>query len=48
MTLTSSERNYLTARWLGRLATVAPNGTPQNKPVGFHDNAGLGTIDIYD
>ena len=28
------------------LATVQPNGTPQNSPVGFTYNADLGTIDI--
>jgi PPOX class F420-dependent enzyme/OxyR family protein/uncharacterized protein (TIGR02246 family) len=30
----------------GLLATVAPNGAPQNKPVGFRYNAELGTIDV--
>lgn len=30
----------------GRLATVAPDGTPQNKPVGYEYNVELGTIDI--
>jgi len=47
MTLNSAEQSYLTARPLGRLATIAPDGSPQNKPVGFSWNAGLGTIDIY-
>ncbi|MCW2884780.1 MAG: pyridoxamine 5-phosphate oxidase family protein [Streptosporangiaceae bacterium] len=47
MTLTSTEQNYLAVQRHGRLATVAPDGTPQNKPVGFRYNAGLGTIDIY-
>jgi pyridoxamine 5'-phosphate oxidase family protein len=37
---------YLTDHRQGRLATVAPDGTPQNKPVGYRYNAGLGTIDI--
>jgi PPOX class F420-dependent enzyme/OxyR family protein/uncharacterized protein (TIGR02246 family) len=37
---------YLTTHSLGRLATVAPNGAPQNKPVGYRYNAALGTIDI--
>jgi PPOX class F420-dependent enzyme/OxyR family protein/uncharacterized protein (TIGR02246 family) len=37
---------YLATHSHGRLATVAPNGTPQNKPVGYRYNAALGTIDI--
>jgi len=37
---------YLTTHSHGRLATVAPNGTPQNKPVGYRYNPALGTIDI--
>jgi PPOX class F420-dependent enzyme/OxyR family protein/uncharacterized protein (TIGR02246 family) len=37
---------YLQAQRRGLLATVAPNGAPQNKPVGFRYNAELGTIDI--
>jgi pyridoxamine 5'-phosphate oxidase family protein len=37
---------YLTSHYLGRLATVAPDGTPQNKPVGYRYNAETGTIDI--
>jgi PPOX class F420-dependent enzyme/OxyR family protein/uncharacterized protein (TIGR02246 family) len=37
---------YLTTHRHGRLATVAPNGTPQNKPVGYRYNPSLGTIDI--
>jgi len=43
----SVEQSYLAAQRLGRLATVAPDGSPQNKPVGFSYNAELGTIDIY-
>ncbi|ART72324.1 pyridoxamine 5'-phosphate oxidase [Mycobacterium dioxanotrophicus] len=31
---------------LGRLATIQPDGTPQNSPVGFTFNEQLGTIDI--
>jgi pyridoxamine 5'-phosphate oxidase family protein len=30
----------------GRLATVAADGSPQNKPVGYRHNSELGTIDI--
>ena len=47
MTLTRAEQSYLAAQSLGRLATIAPDGSPQNKPVGFSWNPGLGTIDIY-
>jgi len=37
---------YLTGHSHGRLATVAPDGSPQNKPVGYRYNADLATIDI--
>jgi pyridoxamine 5'-phosphate oxidase family protein len=47
MALTGSEQAYLAAQPRGRLATVTPDGSPQNKPVGFRYNPGLGTIDIY-
>ncbi|MET8333486.1 PPOX class F420-dependent oxidoreductase [Streptosporangium canum] len=47
MALTPTEAAYLAGQQRGRLATVAPDGTPQNKPVGFDHNAELGTIDIY-
>jgi pyridoxamine 5'-phosphate oxidase family protein len=47
MTLTELELNYLSTQRLGRLATVAPDGAPQNNPVGVHYNAELGTLDIY-
>lgn len=46
MTFTSAQLAYLASQPLGRLATVAPNGTPQVKPVGFHYNEDLDTIDI--
>jgi Pyridoxamine 5'-phosphate oxidase len=46
MTLNGAEQSYLAARPLGRLATIGPDGSPQNKPVGFSWNADLGTIDI--
>jgi pyridoxamine 5'-phosphate oxidase family protein len=46
MTLTTEEQRFLSAQRLGRLATVGPDGTPQVKPVGFHYNQELGTIDI--
>ncbi len=38
--------SYLNAQRRGRLATVSPGGSPQNKPVGYCYNADLGTIDI--
>jgi pyridoxamine 5'-phosphate oxidase family protein len=46
MAFTPVEEAYLVGRQRGRLATVAPDGTPQNKPVGFRYNAELGTIDV--
>jgi pyridoxamine 5'-phosphate oxidase family protein len=46
MTLTEAERKFLAAQRHGHLATVAPNGSPQVKPVGFSYNEQLGTIDI--
>lgn len=46
MALNETEQAYLAGRDHGRLATIAPNGTPQNKPVGFRYNSELGTIDI--
>lgn len=45
-TLTPEQIDYLAGQRLGRLATVRPDGTPQNNPVGFRYNAELGTIDI--
>jgi PPOX class F420-dependent enzyme/OxyR family protein/uncharacterized protein (TIGR02246 family) len=46
MRLDHAHVDYLTDHHQGRLATVAPDGTPQNKPVGYHYNAELDTIDI--
>ncbi len=46
MTFTDKEREYLDGQFLGRLATIGPDGGPRNVPVGFRLNAGLGTIDI--
>ncbi|WP_067688280.1 PPOX class F420-dependent oxidoreductase [Nocardia jejuensis] len=45
-TLTPAQIEYLGSQRLGRLATVRPDGSPQNNPVGFQVNAALGTIDI--
>jgi pyridoxamine 5'-phosphate oxidase family protein len=44
---TDAELAYLGSQRLGRLATVAPDGAPQNNPVGFRYNDALGTIDIF-
>jgi pyridoxamine 5'-phosphate oxidase family protein len=46
MGLTDDEIAYLRTQRLGRLATVRPDGTLQNSPVGFGYNAATGTIDI--
>jgi pyridoxamine 5'-phosphate oxidase family protein len=46
VTFTELELEYLATQRLGRLATIAPDGFPQNNPVGFWVNAELGTIDI--
>ena len=40
------EVEFLNSADLGRLATVQPDGTLQNSPVGFSYNELLGTIDI--
>ncbi|AKK29449.1 PPOX class F420-dependent oxidoreductase [Mycobacterium sp. EPa45] len=40
------EIEYLKSAALGRLATIQPNGTLQNNPVGFSYNDELGTIDV--
>jgi pyridoxamine 5'-phosphate oxidase family protein len=46
MLLDETHVSFLTSHGLGRLATVAPDGGPQNKPVGYRYNADLVTIDI--
>src|SRR5579875_810406 len=46
MPFSNAELDYLATQRLGRLATVDRDGAPQNNPVGFRYNAGLGTIDI--
>ena len=45
-TLSERELTYLGTQRLGRLATLAPDGYPQNNPVWFFYNTELGTIDI--
>jgi pyridoxamine 5'-phosphate oxidase family protein len=46
MALDDPSQRYLAGQSRGRLATVGPDGAPQNKPVGFVYNSELGTIDI--
>jgi pyridoxamine 5'-phosphate oxidase family protein len=46
MRFTDAEVRFLTRQERGHLATLAPNGTPQIKPLGFTYNPTLGTIDI--
>jgi pyridoxamine 5'-phosphate oxidase family protein len=43
---TAAELDYLASQRLGRLATLGPDGAPQNRPVGFRYNPQLDTIDI--
>jgi pyridoxamine 5'-phosphate oxidase family protein len=43
---TPQELEFLQTQHLGRLATVDPQGQPQNAPVGFRYNPKLDTIDI--
>jgi pyridoxamine 5'-phosphate oxidase family protein len=45
-TFTPAELEYLQGQHLGRLATVDPQGQPQNAPVGFRYNPEVETIDI--
>jgi pyridoxamine 5'-phosphate oxidase family protein len=46
MSFTEPEITYLTDQTLGRLATLRPDGTLQNSPVGFRYNRATGTIDV--
>lgn len=46
MTFKAHELEFLRQAELGRLATIQPDGTPQNSPVGFTYNEALGTVDI--
>jgi pyridoxamine 5'-phosphate oxidase family protein len=43
---TDLEREYLTGRRLGRIATVGKDGTPHVVPVGWRLNRDLDTIDV--
>ncbi|HEX9030965.1 MAG TPA: PPOX class F420-dependent oxidoreductase, partial [Streptosporangiaceae bacterium] len=46
MVFTEGELHYLRTQRLGRLATLAPDGTLQNSPVGFAVDGAAGVIDI--
>lgn len=46
MEFTRAELDYLATQRLGRLATLAADGTLQNNPVTFFVDAEAGTIDI--
>lgn len=47
MSFRTHEVEYMRRADLGRLATVKPDGTPQNSAVGFTFNEDLGTIDVH-
>ncbi len=46
MVFTDGELAYLRSQRLGRLATLAPDGTLQNNPVGFSVDEQAGVIDL--
>jgi pyridoxamine 5'-phosphate oxidase family protein len=46
MVFTDAELDYLRSQRLGRLATLAPDGTLQNSPVGFEVDPATGVISI--
>ena len=41
------EIEFMKSADLARLATIQPDGTLQNNPVGFSYNEDLGTLDIH-
>jgi pyridoxamine 5'-phosphate oxidase family protein len=47
MSFKPHEIEFMKAADLARLATIQPDGTLQNNPVGFTYNDDLGTIDIH-
>ncbi|MDT5044317.1 MAG: pyridoxamine 5-phosphate oxidase family protein [Mycobacterium sp.] len=47
MSFKPHEIEFMKAAELARLATIQPDGTLQNNPVGFTVNEDLGTIDIF-
>jgi pyridoxamine 5'-phosphate oxidase family protein len=46
MVFTAAELEYLHSQRLGRLATLTPDGTLQNSPVGFEVDDATGVISI--
>jgi pyridoxamine 5'-phosphate oxidase family protein len=46
MVFTPAELEYLHSQRLGRLATLAPDGTLQNSPVGFEVDDATGVITV--
>ena len=46
MNFTDAEQRFMARLGRGHLATIAPDGRPQVKPLGFTCNAATGTIDI--
>jgi pyridoxamine 5'-phosphate oxidase family protein len=47
MVFTDAELEYLRSQRLGRLATLRPDGSLQNSPVGFQVDAAAGVINIF-
>jgi pyridoxamine 5'-phosphate oxidase family protein len=47
MSFKTAEIEFMKAADLARLATIQPDGTLQNSPVGFTYNEALGTVDIH-
>jgi pyridoxamine 5'-phosphate oxidase family protein len=47
MSFKPHEIQFMKAADLARLATIQPDGTLQNSPVGFSYNEALGTVDIH-
>ena len=47
MSFKPHEIEFMKAAELARLATIQPDGTLQNSPVGFSYNEALGTVDIH-
>jgi pyridoxamine 5'-phosphate oxidase family protein len=47
MVFTDAELEYLRSQRLGRLATLRPDGSLQNSPVGFQVDPAAGVINIF-
>ena len=47
MSFKPHEIEFMKAADLARMATIQPDGTLQNSPVGFSYNEALGTVDIH-